>query len=209
MPRDMNLGGCGPVQPPNSPVQSIRAWLSEIVGVPEQGIKGLGPEDYRGVVVPMYVTLDSATSVGLSGTEKHKVPSTHFFAVTGIQGFVAMPSWQNDDTHAGNTNPNTDAVEGMMWAKGMTTMITLTNTDIQQPIIEGRRQLNLSTIMNLRGGKAVDWLERPHIVPAGQQLELVVTWNDSTVAGAGSEGGTLVQQYGVNLHGYYIRSARS
>lgn len=196
------IGGCGPVEPPTSDSQLIRAFLREILS--------LSPEDYRGVVIPIYVPLDGTTITNLQGQDSYRVPGTHVLAITNIEGFMAMPSWQNDDDDASSTNANTDALLGMMLAKAMTTMIRLSNVDRDSQIIlgEGSRQCNLSSILGVLGGKPIDWTDRPHLVLPGEKLQLDVTWNDSTVVGA-NDGGNKVQQYGINIIGYLVRAGRS
>lgn len=208
MPLPSNqIGGCEPVKAPGGAgaAQMIRSRVYELTQ--------LSPEDYRGVVVPIYATLGTAA---FTGSDTYRVPTTHEFAIKQIVGHIALVG-VNDETR---DPPGTGAVATLGIAdqsgataalslmnriamKAMNCTVDLRNSDREQKLFDNH-SLSLATIVTLIGGRPIDWSETPHIVPAGETLALNVGLIQQTAALVGGN-----TQYGVVLIGDLIRVAKS
>lgn len=165
-------------------ILSMRAWLHEMKEL---------EEDYLAVTIPLFVDQigNAQTLLGATGTltpvdsHRYSVPITHKLAVDRISGYVAM-NWNfgsfagivyGDAAALGNTSPLARKVLGMIRGRAMSAEIQITHTRDGYHIVEGRRKLNLSTILF---NTPLEWPKRPHIVPRGETLELSVSILDRT-----------------------------
>jgi hypothetical protein len=175
-------------------ILSMRAWLQEMKEL---------EDDYLAVTIPLFVDqIGSIATLGDNGTlrsldmARYSVPITHKLAVTRISGYVAM-NWQlgssggqvyGDAAALGNASALTKRVQGMIRGRAMSAEIQLKHTRDGYGVVEGRRKLNLSTILF---NSPLEW-KRPHIVPRGETLELIVNILDTTFNGtSGSTGPVL------------------
>lgn len=190
-------GTCDPIAPPtgggNEPVRGRIYELSK-----------LGPEAYRAVAITLFAALTNST---LTGQATYRVPATHNLAIEAIVGHLALIDAANETADMGTIGSS--AATGVMDFKGralvkaMNCYADLKNSDREAKIFENK-PVRLSTILTALGGMALDFAKSPHIVPAGETIQLDVGLTQSTAAiGAGST------EYGVVLIGQLVRVARS
>lgn len=202
MSRNLQFGGCEPIDPPSEGGQPIRSLVHELTQI--------GPEDYRGVIIPLYVVLDTTT---LTNTKAYRVPSTHNLVIHEIIGHLGLIGLLDEVlavNHAsagtGIGSSSTDGTVdflGRALFKAMNAKLTLSNTDRSQDVFLNQT-VNLASITPIVGGRMVDLSRMPHIIPAGETIEVGVTLQqtDDKVVGGDTE-------YGVVLIGHLVRVGRS
>ncbi len=191
------MGGCEPVSAPKGAAQSIRARVYELTQ--------LSPEDYRGVIVPLYATCGPGV---VSGSDTYRVPTTHELAIYQIGGLLTLDNYLTEyktvvdagDATRGFGDPD---LVGRVLMKAMNAMVDLKNSDREQKLIDNH-PTPLSTLLRVVGGNVIDWSAAPHIVPAGETLTMSVTLTNQDVKMLGGN-----TKYGVVLLGHLIRVAKS
>jgi hypothetical protein len=198
------MSNCKPLDP-NAPVNkadSVRSYLSDLLS--------LDPEKYRGVMIPLGVKLSGVSQ--LAGSNTYRVPSTHQLVIHEIFGHLAMNAIAtefNADGTAITASKKASApadVPGLALQKALNCHITLQNSDRSQKVIDNSTgtSLSLASVLPMTGGNAIDFRRAPHIVPAGETLELGVTLADNTAGIIGGE-----TEYGLVLVGTLIRESDS
>jgi hypothetical protein len=196
-----SLGGCQPAERPagDRTVETIRSFIVEG--------RDLGPEDYRAEVVPLIVSIASPAT---SGNDAFRALKTFNFMIARVRGLLELVAPMDEPLALVNS---TDATKGVgnptvserRLMKAMNARLSLQNTDRNQSIFD-HNAMPLSAIMPAAGGQPLDFGEAPHILPAGENMELDVALvqgstnaaDDTAVLGANTE-------YGVALEGWYVR----
>lgn len=200
MPTPNFLGGAQPLrQPdPNGPRRALSEYIRELIR--------LSPEDYRGVAIPLISTLSSSTT---SNTQTYRVPATHNLVIKEIVGHLALVGYSSEvlDASAGangygnfSTNAN---VQGRALMHAMNTRIALSNSDRSQNLFENN-SMNLSTFTPFLGGRALEFGEVPHIIPAGETVSMTASLILTTAAVVGGS-----TESGCVLIGHLVRVAAS
>lgn len=192
-----NLAGCQPISPPmagEEAKQPIRATMYELTK--------LNPEEYRGAIIPLFARL-AATDT--SGSQTFRAPATHNLAIKKIYGHIALNALASEtlDLSAvmvGNFT-NSPMLSERVLMKAMNARITLKNSDRSQNIIDGGfGSQTLVSLLPMFGGQVADFEKAPHILPAGETLEMAVSLVQSTASILGG-----ATEYGVVLIGDYVR----
>jgi hypothetical protein len=178
------------------PGDSIRSLLSEL--------RRLHPEHYRGHVVPMRAAISPGET---TGTDSYRAPPTHHFIVLRASGIIAL---QDIMTETLSVSP-ADATKGVgslnaserLVLKACNAEVELTNSDRQTKIIDGH-PLPLISILPGAGGQVLEWDKAPHIVLAGETLQLDVRLIQSDAKIVGGK-----TAYGVLLEGFLVRVKES
>lgn len=192
----MSNGSCQPISPPPAGEESKYPIRSRVYEMTQ-----LDPEVYRGAIIPLVARL-AATDT--TGSQQFRAPATHKLAIKEIWGHLALFALASEtlDLSAvmvGNFT-NSPMLSERVLMKAMNARLTLKNNDRTQNIIDGGvGSLSLNAILPMCGGRVVKF-DEPHIVPAGETLEMAVSLAQSTASILGG-----ATEYGVILVGDYVR----
>lgn len=188
------VSGCTPLEPPTGNVfQPVRALVTEMIQ--------LTPEDYRGAVVTLKVTLGPGL---LSGNIEFRVPMTHNLIIERIEPHIALIDVVNefinvnhptDDQKGIGSFGTSPDVEGRIALKAMNCRLTLYNADRDQPVLMNGPASLYSLIRH-----PTDWTNKPHIVPAGELLRGEVSLVQQTPMLLGGD-----TEYGLVIKGSIVR----
>lgn len=189
--------GCQPMAPPirgDEARQPIRSKVYEM--------SQLDPESYRGVIIPLFARLAATAD---SGSQTFRAPATHKLAIKKIYGHIALNALASEtlDLSAvmvGNFT-NSPMLSERVLMKAMNARLTLKNTDRSQNIIDGGfNSLTLVSLLPMFGGQVADFSDAPHILPAGETLELAINLVQTAASILGG-----ATEYGVIIVGDYVR----
>lgn len=165
----------------------IRDFIRELTQIQQ--------EEYRRVSIALY---KSMSAVG-TDFDTYRVPGTHKLAITGVRGHLAMIGMASEVLNLGNLTSNT-SVQDRALMKAMNCRVALKNDDDNVKLTEGR-DLSLADILELAGGKELDWADAPHVIERGKTIraDMTLVQSDAYVLGGATE-------YGVVINGILLRT---
>jgi hypothetical protein len=164
----------------------------------------LTPKDYRNIEVTLRSRVTLATAAAPPNNEStYRVPTSHKLLVWAIRGMLAFNAPASESAAIGNLGQ--PDVRDRMALKAMNARLSFVNNDLSGEKFFDNKDLPLSSILEVVGGKPIEYPVVPGIVNPGQTIEMDVTFLDAATAAV--IGGST--DYGIVLDACLLRVSES